>query len=191
VPDPSAQRAPLVGVLALQGDFEAHAKILGRLGALAREVRVPADLDGLDALIVPGGESTVMTLGIEREGLGDPLRDLARSGTPVLGTCAGMIMLDRTHLGVLDIEARRNAFGRQLHSFEADLDVTGVPGGPVHAVFIRAPWVADTGPEVEVLAEVEGHPVAVRQGNVLAVSFHPELTGETRLHELLLAAVSV
>jgi 5'-phosphate synthase pdxT subunit len=191
VSDPSAQRAPLVGVLALQGDFEAHAKILGRLGAVAREVRVPADLDGLDALIVPGGESTVMTLGIEREGLGDPLRDLARSGTPVLGTCAGMIMLDRTHLGVLDIEARRNAFGRQLHSFEADLDVTGVPGGPVHAVFIRAPWVADTGPEVEVLAEVEGHPVAVRQGNVLAVSFHPELTGETRLHELLLAAVSV
>ncbi len=191
MPDPSAQRAPLVGVLALQGDFEAHAKILGRLGAVAREVRVPADLDGLDALIVPGGESTVMTLGIEREGLGDPLRDLARSGTPVLGTCAGMIMLDRTHLGVLDIEARRNAFGRQLHSFEADLDVTGVPGGPVHAVFIRAPWVADTGPEVEVLAEVEGHPVAVRQGNVLAVSFHPELTGETRLHELLLAAVSV
>ena len=191
MPDPSAQRAPLVGVLALQGDFEAHAKILGRLGAVAREVRVPADLDGLDALIVPGGESTVMTLGIEREGLGDPLRDLARSGTPVLGTCAGMIMLDRTHLGVLDIEARRNAFGRQLHSFEADLDVTGVPGGPVHAVFIRAPWVADTGPEVEVLAEVEGHPVAVRQGNVLAVSFHPELTGETRLHELMLAAVSV
>ena len=191
MPDPSAQRAPLVGVLALQGDFEAHAKILGRLGAVAREVRVPGDLDGLDALIVPGGESTVMTLGIEREGLGDPLRDLARSGTPVLGTCAGMIMLDRTHLGVLDIEARRNAFGRQLHSFEADLDVTGVPGGPVHAVFIRAPWVADTGPEVEVLAEVEGHPVAVRQGNVLAVSFHPELTGETRLHELLLSAVSV
>ena len=191
MPDPSAQRAPLVGVLALQGDFEAHAKILGRLGAVAREVRVPADLAGLDALIVPGGESTVMTLGIEREGLGDPLRDVARSGTPVLGTCAGMIMLDRTHLGVLDIEARRNAFGRQLHSFEADLDVTGVPGGPVHAVFIRAPWVADTGPEVEVLAEVEGHPVAVRQGNVLAVSFHPELTGETRLHELMLAGVSV
>jgi 5'-phosphate synthase pdxT subunit len=191
VPDPPAQRAPLVGVLALQGDFEAHAKILRRLGAAAREVRTPAHLDGLDALIIPGGESTVMTLGIEREGLGEPLRELARSGTPVLGTCAGMIMLDRAHLGVLDIEARRNAFGRQLHSFEADLDVTGVAGGPVHAVFIRAPWAADTGPEVEVLAAVEGHPVAVRQGNVLAVSFHPELTGETRLHELLLAAVSV
>ena len=189
--DLSAQPAPLVGVLALQGDFEAHAKILARLGAAAREVRVPADLRGLDALIIPGGESTVMTLGIEREGLADPLRELARSGTPVLGTCAGMIMLDRTHLGVLDIEARRNAFGRQLHSFEADLDVTGVDGGPVHAVFIRAPWVAETGPEVEVLAAVEDHPVAVRQGNVLAVSFHPELTGETRLHALLLAAVSV
>ena len=189
--DPSAQRAPLVGVLALQGDFEAHAKILARLGAVAREVRTPAGLEGLDALIIPGGESTVMTLGIEREGLGDPLRALARAGTPVLGTCAGMIMLDRAHLGVLDIEARRNAFGRQLHSFEADLDVTGVTGGPVHAVFIRAPWAAETGPEVEVLAEVEDHPVAVRQGNVIAVSFHPELTGETRLHELLLAAVAV
>jgi 5'-phosphate synthase pdxT subunit len=191
VSDPPAQRAPLVGVLALQGDFEAHAKILQRLGAVAREVRTPAQLDGLDALIIPGGESTVMTLGIEREGLGDPLRELARSGTPVLGTCAGMIMLDRAHLGVLDIEARRNAFGRQLHSFEANLDVTGVTGGPVHAVFIRAPWVADTGPQVEVLAAVDGHPVAVRQGNVIAVSFHPELTGEARLHELLLAAVSV
>jgi 5'-phosphate synthase pdxT subunit len=191
VSDPPAQRAPLVGVLALQGDFEAHAKILQRLGAVAREVRTPAQLDGLDALIIPGGESTVMTLGIEREGLGDPLREVARSGTPVLGTCAGMIMLDRAHLGVLDIEARRNAFGRQLHSFEADLDVTGVTGGPVHAVFIRAPWVADTGPQVEVLAAVDGHPVAVRQGNVIAVSFHPELTGEMRLHELLLAAVSV
>jgi pyridoxal 5'-phosphate synthase pdxT subunit len=189
VPDPPAQRAPLVGVLALQGDFEAHAKILQRLGAVAREVRTPAHLEGLDALIIPGGESTVMTLGIEREGLGDPLREVARSGTPVLGTCAGMIMLDRAHLGVLDIEARRNAFGRQLHSFEADLDVTGVTGGPVHAVFIRAPWVADTGPDVEVLGAVEGHPVAVRQGNVLAVSFHPELTGEMRLHELLLSAV--
>ena len=189
--DASAHPAPLVGVLALQGDFEAHAKILRGLGATAREVRVPADLDGLDALVIPGGESTVMTLGIEREGLGDPLRELAASGTPVLGTCAGMIMLDRTHLGVLDIEARRNAFGRQLHSFEADLDVAGITGDPVHAVFIRAPWVAETGEAVEVLAEVDGHPVAVRQGNVIAVSFHPELTGETRLHQLLLAALSV
>ncbi len=177
---------PVVGVLALQGDFEAHAKILAGLGAAAREVRVPADLDGLDALVMPGGESTVMTLGIEREGLGEPLRELARSGTPVLGTCAGMIMLDRDHLNVLDILAQRNAFGRQLRSFEADLDVTDVPGGPVHAVFIRAPWVAEVGAGVEVLADVEGHPVAVRQGNVIAVSFHPELTGEARLHQLLL-----
>jgi pyridoxal 5'-phosphate synthase pdxT subunit len=186
----TSQVIPTVGVLALQGDFEAHAKILHKLGATAREVRVPGDLDGLDALIIPGGESTVMTLGIEREGLGEPLRELARQGTPVLGTCAGMIMLDRSHLGVLDIEARRNAFGRQLRSFEADLDVGAVSGGPVHAVFIRAPWVTETGPDVEVLARVDGHPVAVRQGSVIAVSFHPELTGETRLHELLLSLIA-
>jgi 5'-phosphate synthase pdxT subunit len=191
VADASAHPAPLVGVLALQGDFEAHAKILRGLGATAREVRVPADLDGLDALVIPGGESTVMTLGIEREGLAEPLRDLVRNGTPVLGTCAGMIMLDREHLGVLDVTTRRNAFGRQVRSFEADLDVDGIPGGPMHAVFIRAPWVAERGPEVEVLASVDEHPVAIRQGNMLAVSFHPELTGETRLHQLLLAALSV
>ncbi len=176
----------LVGILALQGDFEAHAKIISRLGAEPREVRVPADLEGLDALIIPGGESTVMTLGIEREGLAEPLRALVHAGTPVLGTCAGMIMLDRDHLGLLDIRAERNAFGRQLRSFEADLDVQGVADGPVHAVFIRAPWVAERGDQVEVLAAVDGHPVAVRQGNVLAVAFHPELSDETRLHELLL-----
>jgi pyridoxal 5'-phosphate synthase pdxT subunit len=177
---------PTVGVLALQGDFEAHSKILSSLGARAREVRVPADLDDLDALILPGGESTVMTLGIEREGLGEPLRALAEAGTPILGTCAGMIMLDRDHLGVLDILAERNAFGRQLRSFEADLEIEGITGGPVHAVFIRAPWVRETGPGVRVLADVDGHPVAVRQGNVVAISFHPELTGEARLHELIL-----
>ena len=177
----------VVGILALQGDFEAHAKIVGSLGAKPREVRVPADLEGLDALIIPGGESTVMTLGIEREGLARPLRDLVAGGTPVLGTCAGMIMLDRDHLGLLDVTTRRNAFGRQLRSFEADLNLDGLAGGPVHAVFIRAPWVAERGPDVEVLASVDEHPVAVRQGNLLAVSFHPELTGETRLHELLLA----
>jgi pyridoxal 5'-phosphate synthase pdxT subunit len=175
-----------VGVLALQGDFEAHSTVLRALGATAREVRVPADLDGLDALILPGGESTVMTLGIEREGLGDPLRALAAGGTPILGTCAGMIILDRHHLGVLDIVAERNAFGRQLRSFEAELEIEGVTGGPVHAVFIRAPWVRETGAAVRVLAAVDGHPVAVRQGNVVAISFHPELTGERRLHELLL-----
>ena len=178
--------APCVGVLALQGDFEAHATLLHAIGTRAREVRVPADLTGLDALVLPGGESTVMTLGIEREGLGDPLRELAASGTPILGTCAGMIILDRDHLGILDIRAERNAFGRQLRSFEADLDIDGVPGGPVHAVFIRAPWAAETGPGVEVLASVDEHPVAVRQGNVVAISFHPELSGEARLHELAL-----
>lgn len=175
----------LVGILALQGDFEAHGKILRSLGARPRDVRVPTDLQGLDALIIPGGESTVMTLGIEREGLTEPLREISQQ-IPVLGTCAGMIMLDREHLGVLDVTATRNAFGRQLHSFEADLELEGVPGGPVHAVFIRAPWVAEAGPEVQVLGRVDGHPVAIRQGNVLAVSFHPELSGETRLHQLLL-----
>ncbi len=177
----------VVGVLALQGDFEAHAKALRSLGAEPREVRVPADLEQLDALIIPGGESTVMTLGIEREGLAEPLRALVEAGTPVLGTCAGMIMLGREHLGVLDITTSRNAFGRQLRSFETDLELKGVPGGPVHAVFIRAPWVAEHGPRVEVLGTVDDHPVAIRQGRILAVSFHPELTGETRLHELLLA----
>jgi 5'-phosphate synthase pdxT subunit len=174
-----------VGILALQGDFEAHAAILHLLGAEPREVRVPGDLEGLDALVIPGGESTVMTLGIAREGLDEPLRGLARASVPVLGTCAGMIMLDREHLGMLDIRASRNAFGRQLRSFEADIDLEGVPGGPLHAVFIRAPWVAEHGDDVEVLARVDGHPVAVRQGMVLAVAFHPELAGETRLHQLL------
>ena len=178
---------PLVGILALQGGFEAHAKLVRALGAGAIEVRRPAELAGLDALIIPGGESSVMTLGIEREGLAEPLRHLVASGTPVLGTCAGMIMLDRDHLGVLDLRARRNAFGRQLRSFEADVEVDGIDGDPVHAVFIRAPWVADHGSGVEVLARVDGHPVAVRQGNVLAVAFHPELAGERRLHELLLS----
>jgi 5'-phosphate synthase pdxT subunit len=183
----AAHGRKLVGILALQGGFEAHAKIVRELGAQPREVRVPADLEGLDALIIPGGESTVMTLGMEREGLAEPLQNLIRAGTPVLGTCAGMIMLDRDHLDVLDISTRRNAFGRQLRSFEADVDVSGVEGGPIHAVFIRAPWVADHGDGVEVLGAVDDHPVAIRQGNVIAVAFHPELAGEKRLHELLLA----
>jgi 5'-phosphate synthase pdxT subunit len=175
-------------VLALQGDFEAHGGILRSLGAEPVEVRIPEDLTGLDALVIPGGESTVMSLGIEREGLAEPLRQLARSGTPVLGTCAGMIMLDRDHLDVLDVRTRRNAFGRQLYSFEADVHLAGITGGPVHAVFIRAPWVAECGPGVEVLGSVDDHPVAIREGNVLAVAFHPELTGETRLHQLLLGS---
>jgi 5'-phosphate synthase pdxT subunit len=174
---------PLIGVLALQGGFEAHAKALEELGARTRVVRVPTDLDGLDGLVMPGGESTTMTLGVEREELGEPLREFVRSGRPVLGTCAGLIMLDRDHLGLLDVTVRRNAFGRQPSSFEADLQFEGAP---LHAVFIRAPWVEDHGDEVEVLAEVDGRPVAVRQGNVLAVAFHPELTDERRLHRWLL-----
>jgi 5'-phosphate synthase pdxT subunit len=171
-----------VGILALQGDFEAHSKIVEALGAQAREVRTPEQLVGLDGLIIPGGESTTMTLGIEREGLAEPLREFVRSGKPTLGTCAGMIMLDRDHLGLLDVTARRNAFGRQRQSFEADLDVRGFDGGPLRAVFIRAPWVEETGEGVEVLAEVDGHPVAVRQDNMLAVAFHPEIAGEDRIH---------
>jgi 5'-phosphate synthase pdxT subunit len=173
----------VIGVLAIQGGFEAHARALEELGASARIVRVPADLDGLDGLVIPGGESTTMTLGIEREALAEPLREFVRSGRPVLGTCAGLIMLDRDHLGLLDVRVRRNAFGRQLASFEAELDFEGAPLG---AVFIRAPWVEEHGAEVEVLAEVDGHPVAVRQGNILAVAFHPELTDERRLHRWLL-----
>ncbi|HEX2160795.1 MAG TPA: pyridoxal 5'-phosphate synthase glutaminase subunit PdxT [Thermoleophilaceae bacterium] len=181
--------ARTVGVLALQGDFEAHRKVLEGLGANVREVRTPADLDGIDGLVIPGGESTTMTLGIEREQLAEPLRELAARGAPVLGTCAGMIMLDREHLGVLDVTTERNAFGRQVHSFEAQLDLAGVGDG-VEAIFIRAPWAGEVGEGVEVLAAVDGHPVAVRQRDVLAVSFHPELNGETRLHEWLLARIA-
>jgi pyridoxal 5'-phosphate synthase pdxT subunit len=179
----------LIGVLALQGDFEAHGRLLRELGADVREVRVPRDLEGLDGLVIPGGESTTMTLGIEREGLAEPLRAVVRAGTPVFGTCAGMIMLDRRHLGLMDITCTRNAFGRQVHSFEEDLAIPGVEGEPVRAVFIRAPWVAEHGDAVEVLAEVDGHPVAARQDNMLAISFHPEIAGERRLHELFLRGV--
>jgi 5'-phosphate synthase pdxT subunit len=181
---------PVVGVLALQGDFEAHARLLRELGAEPRAVRVPADLEGVDAVVIPGGESTVMALGIEREGLAPPLRELIAAGTPVLGTCAGLIMLDRDHLAAMDIRARRNAFGRQVRSFEADLELAGVEGGPMRAVFIRAPWIEEHGDGVEVLASMDGHPVAARQGHLLAVAFHPELSGERRLHRLLLEAVT-
>ncbi len=180
---------PLVGVLALQGDFAAHSRILRELGAVVREVRVPGDLAGLAGLVMPGGESTTMTLGIKREGLADPLRDLVRSGTPVFGTCAGMIMLDREHLGLADYTCRRNAFGRQIRSFEADLRIPGIAGAPVRAVFIRAPWVDDAGPAVQVLASVDGHPVAARQDNMLVIAFHPEIAGESRVHTLFLASV--
>jgi len=180
---------PVIGVLALQGDFEAHGAMLRALGAEPREVRTPDGLDGLDGLIIPGGESTVMALGIEREGLAEPLRALARGGTPVLGTCAGLIMLDREHLGLMDLRARRNAFGRQTRSFEADIELAGVANGPVRAVFIRAPWIEEHSEAVEVLAKLDDHAVAARQGSLLAVAFHPELGGDQRVHKCFLAAV--
>jgi 5'-phosphate synthase pdxT subunit len=179
----------IVGVLALQGGFEAHARVLRELGADVREVRTVADLDDLEGLVIPGGESTTMTLGIEREGLAEPLRELVGSGgVPVLGSCAGLIMLDREHLGLMDVRAQRNAFGRQLRSFETDLDVRGLEGGPLRAVFIRAPWIAEHGPDVEILAEVDGHPVAARQDGLLAVAFHAELTADDRIHRLFLSS---
>ena len=182
----SEAAAPLIGVLALQGDFEAHARVLKRLGAQVREVRIVADLDGIAGLVIPGGESTTMTLGIEREGLADPIAQLVGKGLPVLGSCAGLIMLDRAHLGLMDIVAERNAFGRQVRSFEADLDVAGLPGGPLHGLFIRAPWIAEHGPGVEVIAEVDGHAVAAREAHILAIAFHSELGDDNRIHELFL-----
>jgi pyridoxal 5'-phosphate synthase pdxT subunit len=181
--------SPVIGVLALQGGFAAHERMLQGLGASTREVRVPADLDGLDGLVVPGGESTTMTLGIAREGLAEPLRELAAGGVPILGSCAGLIMLDRDHLGVMDIRAERNAFGRQIRSFEGDVELQGVPGPPIRGVFIRAPWIAEHGPEVAILGRVDGHAVAAREGRVLAVSFHAELSGDDRLHRLFLGLV--
>ncbi|MCL2769753.1 MAG: pyridoxal 5'-phosphate synthase glutaminase subunit PdxT [Solirubrobacterales bacterium] len=181
--------APLIGVLAIQGGFEAHARMLRGLGARVREVRVARDLGGLEGFVIPGGESTTISLGIEREGLAEPIRELIARGTPVLGSCAGLIMLDRDHLGVMDIRARRNAFGRQISSFEVDLPVRGIDGGPVRAVFIRAPWIEEHGAEVEILAEVDGHAVAARERHMLAVAFHSELTDDDRLHRLLLGAI--
>jgi 5'-phosphate synthase pdxT subunit len=180
---------PLIGVLALQGGFEAHQRMLGGLGARTREVRVPGDLEGLDGLVIPGGESTTISLGVEREGLAEPLRRFASGGRPVLGSCAGLIMLDRDHLGLMDLAARRNAFGRQIASFEADLDVAGLPGGPLRAIFIRAPWIAEHGPGVEIIASVDGHPVAARQGGLLGVAFHAELGSDDRLHAMFLEMV--
>ncbi len=194
-------RPALIGVLALQGGFEAHERMLQGLGARTREVRVPGDLDGLDGLVVPGGESTTMTLGIAREGLAEPLRELAGSGgaggsaggraggIPILGSCAGLIMLDRDHLRVMDMRAERNAFGRQIRSFEADVQLRGIDGPPIRGIFIRAPWIAEHGPDVEILGEVDGHPVAARQGRVLAVSFHAELGADDRLHRMFLGLV--
>ena len=180
----------MVGVLALQGGFEAHERMLSAVGAETREVRVPGDLEGLDGLVIPGGESTTMTLGVEREGLAEPLREFARGGRPVLGSCAGLIMLDREHLGLMDVSARRNAFGRQIASFEADLDVAGLDGGPLRAIFIRAPWIAEHGPDVQILASVDGHPVAAREGDRIGVAFHAELGEDPRLHRWFLEIVA-
>lgn len=176
-----------IGVLAVQGDFEAHGRVLRELGAEPREVRLPADLEGLDGLVIPGGESTTISMGIEAAGLEQPIRAHHAAGRPILGTCAGLIVCDDRHFGLLDITARRNAFGRQLQSFETDLTVEGAGSEPVRAVFIRAPWVERHGPEVEVLAAHESHPVVVREGGVLACAFHPELTDDPRIHAIFMA----
>lgn len=176
-----------LGVLAIQGGFEAHVRILRELGAVASEVRVPADLAGLDGLVIPGGESTTIVKGVQLAGLEGPIRAHHEEARPVFGTCAGLIVCDDAHLGLIDATARRNAFGRQLQSFEADLEVEGIGAEPLRAVFIRAPWVERHGPAVEVLASYEGHPVAIREGTVLGCAFHPELTGDSRLHALFMA----
>ena len=183
-----------IGVLALQGNFREHAAMLRRLGAAAVEVRLPAQLDGLDGLIIPGGESTTIGKLAARYGLAEAIR--AFPG-PIFGTCAGMILLardavDGTHgqplLGLVDIVVRRNAFGRQVRSFEGDLAVEGEPE-PVRAVFIRAPWIEEAGPGVDVLAEAAGHPVLAREGRFLVAAFHPELTDDTRIHARFLEMV--
>ncbi len=188
--------APHVGVLALQGDVREHVRALEAAGATASAVRRPAELAAVDALVLPGGESTTMALLALEFGLLDPLRERVHGGLPTYGSCAGMILLadrildgraDQQTIGGLDVTVRRNAFGRQVDSFEEDLHFTGIDDPPLHAVFIRAPWVEDIGSTVEVLARVEGGPsdgriVAVRQGHLLATSFHPELTGDGRVH---------
>ena len=171
-----------IGVLAVQGNFREHAQMLRRLGADVVEVRKADQLEGLDGLVIPGGESTTFTRLMHLYGLDEGIRAFDR---PVFGTCAGMIVLDRNHLGLVDLSVRRNAFGRQVASFEADLPVAGEER-PLRAVFIRAPWIEEVGPNVEVLAEVDGHPVLAREGRFLVAAFHPELTGDTRLHELFL-----
>lgn len=187
-----------IGVLALQGDVREHSRALDALGADAVEVRTPADLAPVDALILPGGESTTMSLLLGSSGLFDPIAERLEDGMPAFGTCAGMILLsaqvldgrpDQRSFGVLDAAVRRNAFGRQVDSFETGLDVAGVGGGPVEAVFIRAPFVESVGPSVEVLASVDGHPVLVRQGPLLAAAFHPELSDDLRVHQLFLGGL--
>jgi 5'-phosphate synthase pdxT subunit len=177
----------LIGVLAIQGGFEAHELALRGLGADVREVKLPRDLIGLDGLVIPGGESTTISMGIEAAALAKPIQRLKAAGGTIFGTCAGMIVCDDSHLRLIDATAARNAFGRQLHSFEADLVVKGLGDEALRAVFIRAPWVQRQGPNVEVLASYEGHPVAIREGGVLVCAFHPELTDDPRLHALFMA----
>jgi 5'-phosphate synthase pdxT subunit len=176
---------PRIGVLALQGNVREHVSMLERLGARVSEVRKPEQLEGLDGLVIPGGESSTMMRLMRLSGLDDAIGAFE---APVLGTCAGMIVLDRDHLGLVDVAVRRNAFGRQVASFETDLELAGL-SAPLRAVFIRAPWIEDVGPGVEVLASLEGHPVAAREGRFLVIAFHPELTDDTRLHALFLDAV--
>jgi 5'-phosphate synthase pdxT subunit len=186
-------RRPRIGVLAVQGAVREHVAAIRDVGGEPVEVRLPRDLVDLDALVLPGGESTTMRRLIEAYGLREPIAAMARGGTPMLGTCAGMILLadriadgDEPFFPMLDLEVRRNGYGRQLDSFEADLDVPSLGDEPMHGVFIRAPMVTDVGPRAEVLArDADGRPVAVRQGRVLATAFHPELTADRRLHRLL------
>jgi pyridoxal 5'-phosphate synthase pdxT subunit len=178
-------RKPRIGVLALQGAFREHARALRRVGADVVEVRIPEQLDGLDGLVIPGGESTAIGRLIRLYGLEEAIR---RFTAPVFGTCAGMILLDRNHLGLVDLEVERNAYGRQVASFEADLELSG-DNEPLRGVFIRAPRVRDVGPGVEVLAELDGEPVLLREGRFLVASFHPELTGDPRVHERFLELV--
>ncbi|HEU4318848.1 MAG TPA: pyridoxal 5'-phosphate synthase glutaminase subunit PdxT [Acidimicrobiia bacterium] len=184
-----------VGVLALQGDVREHLRILDRPGVEAVSVKKPTELANVDGLVIPGGESTTIGKMAVRFGLLEPLRTSIQDGMPVYGTCAGMIFLagavtegDQPLLGVLDVVVKRNAFGRQNESFEADLEVVGLDA-PFHAVFIRAPWIDKVGSEVEVLSSVGEHPVMVRQGNVMATSFHPELTGDGRIHKMFLDSI--
>jgi 5'-phosphate synthase pdxT subunit len=174
-----------IGVLAVQGNFREHVAMLRELGADVVEVRLPEQLDGLDGLVIPGGESTAITRLMRLYGLEEALR---RFSEPVFGTCAGMILLDRAHLGLVDVEVERNGYGRQVASFEADLTLAG-EAEPLRGVFIRAPRVTEAGPEVEVLASHDGSPVLLRQGRFLVASFHPELTGDTRVHERFLDLV--
>jgi 5'-phosphate synthase pdxT subunit len=176
---------PKIGVLAVQGNVREHAAMLQRLGAEVVEVRKPEQLEPLDGLIIPGGESTAIMRLVRLYGLEEAIRGFER---PLLGTCAGMILLDRRHLGLLDVEVGRNAYGRQVASFEADLELSGEEE-PLRGVFIRAPRVEAAGPEVEVLAELDGEPVLLREGRIIVAAFHPELTGDTRVHERFLDLV--